>query len=202
MAMAVRALRMRREAAARARTWQQKKQRLVDGGVFARLTIQEQTPTAEFRFGLWKALGRPDTFDILPSKPQYLGQANGCLQDLMSLTKEEVNLLWDLPQWAAESFVVKRIHGLGWPKASFMLACSGIGYTGCIDSHIVKANFVTIEDLLSSKAREEQASRDWTAKRYQAAVERLWGRGDSAARQWSWWLREARPDVDHDVLIG
>ena len=190
-----------RARAKQAQTTTERRAMLLDGIAFARFTIQERTDRAERIFEEWKLQGRPTDLSAMPKglKPQYVGQATTCLADAVNLTDDQVETLWDYTPHESEAYLGKLIRGLGCPKTSFALACAGIGRRGCIDSHIVR-NHPEIDHLLSKAARRDRASRDWTPKRYVAAVELIWGTGDTASAQWSEWLNNYVTTTTHEIL--
>lgn len=192
-------LRRRADAAA---TPEERRELLTRGVAFARFTIQERTERAERIFATWNELGRPRLADMpTGTKPQYVGQAQACLDTVAAMSDAEIEELWALPTHEAEDYLGARVKGLGQPKTSFALACTGIGRRGCIDSHIVRNRWDEIEHLLSAQAKRARASRDWTGKRYREAVSILWGPGDTAAAQWTEWLENYVTDTDHNVLL-
>jgi hypothetical protein len=191
-------------------SWADRSTMLLDGIVFARLTVRCATGRAEADFVAWRSAGRPA--DSLPGRRMLLGDCLRTLTEAVALCADGamVRRLWTEsggPVGVAERTLADALFGVGIPKSHFALACAGFGRGGCIDSRLGSKHRPLLESL-GVRYRPNGtigwgcAAPQWAL--YSRCLTALWDAKDSAVGQWSEWLAdlmaEGRP-TQHSVLL-
>ncbi len=191
-----------RDLAGRARTLEDRRRILAHGASFAAMTIRTRTELAEARHDHYRRTGR------LPAG--VLGGVGNAIHDVITMPAELVNGLWssalEEEPGTAERILEANTRGLGPPKASFALACAGIGAVGCIDGLLADKHRAILEPI--QRPRADDGRPEWVATgpgwaRYLTACKTLWG-WDSALGQWSEWLEDRAGegrDIGHSSLL-
>jgi hypothetical protein len=175
--------------------------------VFARLTVGRPVEYAERSFAGWMADGadiRNVPTGRFPTRDRRFARS---VSQWPSALIEAVWADAARADGTAERALAAVTAELGPAKASFALACAGIGRIGCIDSRLEAKHAERLRPYANQRATGRF---DWTATgpgwiRYVEACRALWPAwpDDTARGQWAEWLhdraREGRT-VDHRIL--
>lgn len=189
---------------------------LTRGATFASFTIRCQTPAAEQAYSAWQAAGEPADLTQAPGLNRYLIGARQATQDsLRALTDSQVLTIMTAPPVVAEQVLMDSTVGLLITKASFSLACSGVGQVACLDSRLRAEHYKELSTLglkengsWPAVDNRKRAQKDgWQA--YLAGCQTLWpGTTDTALAQWQEWLEGLATDArrpfntTHGVLLA
>jgi len=167
----------------------QRRAYLINGLVFARMTIQNRTEIAERGFQYWLRTG------VVPKALNLYATVELSVASAQSLQVADSEEIWQARKTPhlAEQIVQAKVWGIGVPKAHFALACAGFGKGGCIDSRLGNK----YAERLATYARRSSDGLGWVWHaskpgwvRYAQACEAIWGRGDHANKQWVEWLHD------------
>lgn len=195
-----------REGWANSPTLAHKRRLLIDGATFASFTIRTQTETAETDFARWVSANRPNDLTNVLSGHLRSSRAKRLLA-VRALSIEDVATLEQVPTRQREELFANLVWGYGAAKASFALACAGIGREGCIDGLLARKHADKLAPLGWSLSKAPSAVERKTAigwALYWRAVDLIWpNTNDHAAAQWSEWLADRtnqNRDITHSLL--
>lgn len=180
------------------------------GIVFASFTIQTATELAERDYAKWIATSRPrDVRDA--GIPRLAARRNRTIADIHAVPDRDLVALVHRAEPDRIRYLVDRVHGIGIAKASFALACSGIGITGCIDGRLIRKHIdhVALRAAGYVNGRAPYAierGTDQGLRLYLTACAALWPdpTGDTAIGQWREWLNDRANEgrtIDHALII-
>lgn len=195
------------------------KQLVQDGATFAAFTIQNRTDNAERAFTAWKTAGRPQDAGEVDDvrRLNYWNQAVKRVASVMALDTADIAAITAAEPRHAEELFASLTWGFGPAKASFALACAGIGRQACLDVHMLRRNESIarsvpgfVRDLESKTEFGQKDSTKQRFARYWSLLDGIVDHGtlaayagmDACRAQWADWLDFMnRPDA-HDILIA
>lgn len=178
-----------REYASKAVSYHEKRFLLLRGLLFANLTIQRGTAKAELLFTETVNANYP--IDIIPVLEKHKGlrfarSVRSRWIGSLLLSEYQVNRIWDYGNGSSgePERIVATINGYQSVKASFSLACAGIGKNGCLDMHI--GRIFGIKKILETNSGRKW-DKQWSV--YRELQELCFpGSPDYALSQWQYWI--------------
>ncbi|MGH8304505.1 MAG: hypothetical protein ACRETG_02730 [Steroidobacteraceae bacterium] len=162
-----------------------------DGAAFASFSIMTPTETAERLFRRWIEAGRPVILTGITKQLSVTRERR--LLSVTLLSDMQVEFLSCMRSPNLDRIFAQWTWGYGPAKASFAMACAGIGQLPCLDRRLMKKHDIPEHDL-----ERWPGYLDWCERLYPGIDDKA----SAGAREWLIDPSAERYETDHDVLLG
>lgn len=161
------------------------------GAAFASFSIMTPTEDAERLLRRWVEAGCPVSLEGLSE--QLRATREHRLVSVRALLDSQIAFLGMTQSPNTERIFAQLTWGYGPTKASFAMACAGIGYLPCIDRRLQAKYAIPDRDL-----EKWPSYLDWCERLYPG----VWDKASAGANEWLTDLARDRYATQHELLLG